>query len=124
MKTLKMAFIAFGVLAFVSCSDPKKDVKSGEITNSANNSINNSKHDKSLNMDEMETSDEMYKLYNKLDMSENQIQDFIKKHKDRVGDLRNVENGVVDNEQLEELKDKTFKDVLTEEQWKKYQDME
>ncbi len=123
MKTLKIALLCFGLIAFVSCSDPKKDVKDGEIINSANNSINNSKHDKSLHMDEMETSDQMYKLYNELNMSENQIQDFVKKHKNRVGDLRNVENGVVDKNKLEELKDKTFKDVLTEEQWEKYQEL-
>ncbi|WP_026449663.1 hypothetical protein [Aequorivita capsosiphonis] len=131
MKTLKIAFMTLGIVAFVSCNDTsKKKVESNTYAAETPDNNMDNLADDNLVGDNTTINDEyltlntetMHGMYKYLDMDQEQIINFENDYNKKIKDMgKNNNISQIDNEKLQQQRGLSLKPVLSPEQYKKYE---
>ncbi|RAV28642.1 hypothetical protein [Sinomicrobium soli] len=133
MKILRVTVIVVGIMALLACRDRKnRDRENGTLpdTTSANSSSENNMgagddrrlRSNSENTDNNREGVDINALYSHLEMDEGQIRTFEKNYQTHIEEMSEEMSDNTRTTNLETERDRILKDILSAEQYRKYQD--
>ncbi|MGO3181468.1 MAG: hypothetical protein ACTIJ9_01415 [Aequorivita sp.] len=132
MKTLKISVVIFTILGMISCKDgERKDAPSVDYANEnlEDNLENRGNIDSNTQTDSLTSNDNDYyevstenldDLYAELDMTQDQIDRFEQSYIGKIEVKKSSDHGTMDPEKLQKQKEESLKEVLSAEQFDKY----
>src|SRR5690554_4720241 len=124
MKILKTGLLIFAIGTFFSCennegrqiNDGSKEIENSSRKNSLDENNIQSNRDKDLNSEI--NSPSMDKMYNDLEMTDDQIYRFEKEYNKAIKSIKNSNDNTVEKDkQIERKQDEVLKSVLSEDQY-------